>query len=123
MTEFRIRVEFDVEVDGPSHIDAAWAAAEWLREIARANRFDYLTYEVAEHSVMHDGTQWNDVDLEEIQSLSDEDPVDLAGYVTTMETYPDNHAFHRDGQPCVRATALRDCPENHRYGRTFEEAH
>lgn len=47
----------------------------------------------------------------------------LQEYVAAMEAHPEAHAFHRDGAPCVRATTLHDCPENHRYGRTFEEAH
>lgn len=47
----------------------------------------------------------------------------ISQYVATMEAHPETHAFHRDGAPCVRATTLHDCPENHRYGRTFEEAH
>jgi hypothetical protein len=35
---------------------------------------------------------------------------------------PLGHAFHRDGEPCERAVTIHNCPENHRYGRTFEEA-
>lgn len=34
-----------------------------------------------------------------------------------------NYAFHRDGEPCLVAITSRNCPENHRYGRTFEESH
>lgn len=67
---FRIRLEFDVEVDNPSHIDAAWAAAEWLSE---REDFTLMVYEVASHTNLKDGegTQFKTVDLEEIQDHDD----------------------------------------------------
>jgi hypothetical protein len=34
-----------------------------------------------------------------------------------------DYAWHRDGEPCLRAMTTCDCVENHRYGRTFESAH
>lgn len=34
-----------------------------------------------------------------------------------------DYAFHRDGEPCLVAITSRNCPQNHRYGRTFEESH
>ena len=50
MPDFRIRLEFDVEIDNPSHIDAAFAAAEVLAQWAAADRLDYLIYDVAPHA-------------------------------------------------------------------------
>lgn len=74
MYDFRIRIEFDVEVDNPSHIDAAFAAADWLQEKARENRFSYLVYEVASPRDLKDGsgTQFKTVDLEQIQYPEEE---------------------------------------------------
>jgi hypothetical protein len=34
-----------------------------------------------------------------------------------------DYAWHRDGEPCMRAMSTHDCSENHRYGRTFEGSH
>jgi hypothetical protein len=45
----------------------------------------------------------------------------LGQIIARKEENPD-HAFHRDGEPCERAVITRNCPENHKYGRTFEEA-
>lgn len=76
MPEFKIRVEFDVEVDNPSHIDAAFEAADWLQERAAKGRFSYLVYEVQKHGT----DEWKSVDLEQIEPEynPDEEPCILA---------------------------------------------
>lgn len=78
MPDFKIRLEFDVEVDNPSHIDAAFEAARQLQDWADGGRLDYLVFEVASHVNLHDGegTQYKRVDLEEVQYLSDEEVTD-----------------------------------------------
>jgi hypothetical protein len=45
----------------------------------------------------------------------------LEHIIARKEENPD-HAFHYDGEPCERAVITHNCPFNHRYGRTFEEA-
>ena len=76
MTEFRIRVEFDVDVDSSSRIAAAFAAADFLRGVADENRFSYFVYEVASHHDLKDGegTQFTTIDLEEIQTPDEGEP-------------------------------------------------
>lgn len=68
MPEFRVRVEFDVETTNPSHIDAAFAAAEWLQERADEGRLDHLVYSTAAHADLGDGngTQFVETDLDDI---------------------------------------------------------
>jgi len=70
MPEFRVRVEFDVEVDNPSHIDAAFAAADFLTGLGREDRLDSLVYETA----VNDGEvgEFKTVDLEQITRLSED---------------------------------------------------
>jgi len=71
MYEFRVRFEFDVEVDDPSFIDAAFAAAEWLQDPAR--QFSRASYEIASHrAVPIHGTQFVTVDLEDIEPEDDD---------------------------------------------------
>lgn len=80
MPEFKIRVQFDVEVEDPSHIDAAFEAARQLQDWADGGRLNYLVYEVASHVDLKDGrgTQYETVDLEAIQYQSDEEILDRA---------------------------------------------
>jgi hypothetical protein len=71
--EFKIRLEFDVEVADPSHIDAAFAAADWLQERARENRLSYLVYNVAQMSEHGAIGMFQIVDLEDVVSVEDLD--------------------------------------------------
>lgn len=64
--EFLVRVEFDVEVENDSHIDAAFAGAEWLKKRARAGRFDRLVYQTTKHGE----SRVCETDLEEIVEIS-----------------------------------------------------
>ncbi|KJL45564.1 hypothetical protein [Microbacterium trichothecenolyticum] len=34
-----------------------------------------------------------------------------------------DYAWHRDGEPCIQAMSSGGCGHNHRYGRTFADAH
>lgn len=101
MPEFRVRVEFDVEVDNPSHIDAAFAAADFLTGLGREDRLDSLVYETAEHSVMHDDTQWKTTDLTEISRLSDDYVIDALNERWHVYVEPDLPDGRRAAWPLV----------------------
>ena len=85
MPEFRIRLEFDVEVDNPSHIDAAFAAAEWLEELPRKSSFDRLVYEVAPHDYSRGVPEFKTVDLEEIQSIDEDYSPDIDDPIPSID--------------------------------------
>jgi hypothetical protein len=107
MPEFSIRLEFYVEVEEASHVAAAFAAAEWLQEMYRANRISYLQYEVKSDRDLGDGngTQYVSVDLQELTPDDDDSilpyPFDERACVRAGE--------HRKGQ----LHRWQECPTYH----------
>lgn len=76
---FRVRVEFDVEVDNPSHIDAAWAAAEWLQAAASNDRFSHFVYDTQRFDALGSPItdEWVATDLDALHP--EEEPADGEG--------------------------------------------
>lgn len=67
MTEYTVRLgAFEVEVEGESHIDAAFEGARWVKERAREGRLDALVYETQKRGE----TQRYSTDLEEVVAAS-----------------------------------------------------
>ena len=80
MPEFSIRLEFEVEVDDPSYIDAAFAAAEWLQIAMTDPGFSYLEYKVAPFTGSRPAdADYKSVDLEDVQSVDEPDPLPNIG--------------------------------------------
>ncbi|MFD5864380.1 hypothetical protein ACFWGP_05475 [Agromyces sp. NPDC127015] len=106
---YRVRLEFDVEVDNPSHIDAAFAAADWLQDRARESRLSYLVYETQQHG--DESGQWYETDLEDIEPHDERDDGD--------DVMPDlSCAECGNGEAETYVVTYLDGDQHNRYTRT-----